>query len=224
LLPKNAREKTRNAWYQGVGAKFHDSVYRKTDAYQRESGIHYRSKNPQREFFDLLRARLGPALSHRYDLDDADLAPEILSALQKIAKLRGAAVARLPETILLRVVIRNEPDRVFTLIHNDDHSNVAVLLLEQARRRPERDTLSVVPGIVSAYPNAFWVVHEDDLPRLARSLANIRNAADYRTVAARFAVSRNGARFWQEGDWVLNTYRNLDPIEWGILDYSRYER
>ena len=224
FLPKASREKIRNAWYQGTGAKFRDSVYRKVDAYQRESGIHYRSKNPQREFFDLLRARLGPALSHRYDLDDAALAPKLHKALQKIARLRGAAVARLPETVLLRVVIRNEPDRIFTLIHNDDHSNVAVLLFEQARRRPERDTLSVVPGIVGAYPNAFWVVHEDDLPRLARDMANVGSAADYRALAARFAVSRNGARFWQEGDWVLNTYRNLEPIEWGILDYSRYVR
>lgn len=224
FLPKAAREKTRNSWYQGVGAKLRDSVYRKVGAYQRESGIHYRSKNPQREFFDLLRVRLGSALSHRYDLETADLSPALQKSLQKIARLRGAAVARLPEIVLLRVVIRNEPDRIFTLIHNDDHSNVAVLLFEQARRRPDRDTLSVVPGIVGAYPNAFWVAHEDDLPRLARDLSNVRSAADYRALVSRFAVSRNGARFWQESDWVLNTYRNLEPVEWGILDYSRYER
>ncbi|MFT3929736.1 MAG: fatty acid cis/trans isomerase [Spongiibacteraceae bacterium] len=224
FLPKAAREKTRNGWYQGVGAKFRDSVYRKVGAYQRESGIHYRSKNSQREFFDLLSARLGSALTHRYDLEASTLTPVLQKSLQKIARLRGAAVAYLPETVLLRVVIRNEPDRIFTLIHNNDHSNVAVLLFEQARRRPERDSVSVVPGIVGAYPNAFWVVHEDDLPQLARDLAKVRTSAGYRAIAARYAVARNGARFWQEGDWVLNTYRNLEPIEWGILDYSRYER
>ena len=224
FLPKAARDKTRNAWYQGVGAKLRDSVYRKVAAYRRESGIHYRSKNPQREFFDLLRARLGPALSHRYDLDAAKLSPTLQSALQKVAQLRGNAVAFLPETILLRVVIRNEPDRIFTLLHNADRSNVSVLLFEQIWRRPERDTLSVVPGIVGAYPNAFWVVHEDDLPRLARDLAAVRDPNGYRALAARVAVPRSSARFWQEGDWALNTYRNLEPIEWGILDYSRYER
>lgn len=224
FLPKAVREKTRNAWYEGVGAKLRDSVYRKVAAYQRESGIHYRSKNPQREFFDLLRARLGPALSQRYDLADAKLSPPLQSALEKMAQLRGEAVASLPETILLRVVIRNEPDRIFTLIHNDAHSNVAVLMFEQARRRPERDTLSVVPGIVGAYPNAFWVVREDDLPSLASELAAVRGPNGYRALAAHVAVSRNSSKFWQEGDWVLNTYRNLEPIEWGILDYSRYER
>lgn len=224
FLPKATREKMRNSWYQGVGAKVRDSVYRKVESYRIESGIHYRSKNPQREFFDLVRERMGPALSHRYDLADAKLSPTLQAALQKIAQLRGAAVASLPETILLRVVIRNEPDGIFTLIHNDDHSNVAVLLFEQARRRPERDTLSVVPGIVGAYPNAFWVVREDDLPRLARDLAAVRGPSGYRALAARVAVARSSAKFWQEGDWVLNTYRNLEPIEWGILDYSRYER
>ncbi len=224
FLPKAVREKTRNSWYQGVGAKLRDSVYRKVSEYRRESGIRYRSKNPQREFFDLLRARLGPALSHRYDLAAVKLAPPLQTALQKIAQLHGEAVAYLPETVLLRVVIRNEPDRLFTLIHNDDHSNVAVLLFEESRRRPQRDTLSVVPGIVGAYPNAFWVVHEDDLPRLAREMAAVRGPNGYRALTARVAVARNSARFWQEGDWVLNTYRNLEPIEWGILDYSRYER
>jgi hypothetical protein len=224
FLPKAIREKTRNSWYEGSGAKLRDSVYRKVSAYQRESGIHYRSKNPQSEFFDLLRARLSPALSHRYELDDKELSPSLQSALQKIAQLRGNSVAYLPETILLRVIIRNDADRIFTLIHNDAHSNVAVLLFEQARRRPDRDTLSVVPGIVGAYPNVFWVVHEEDLPRLARDLAAVRGPEGYRALAARVAVRRNSAKFWQESDWMLNTYRNLEPIEWGILDYSRYER
>ncbi len=224
FLPKAVRDKTRNSWYQGVGAKMRDSVYRKVGAYQRESGIHYRSKEPQRELFDLLRARLGSALGHRYDLSATQLSPEVTAALQKIATLRGAAVSRLPEVVLLRVVIRNGPDRLFSLLHNDAHSNVAVLLFEQARRRPERDTLSVLPGIVGAYPNAFWVVHEDDLPSLARDLAAVRSGADYRRLAARVAVTRNGGRFWQEADWALNTYRNLEPIDWGVLDLSRYER
>ncbi len=224
FLPKASRDTIRNSWYQGVGAKFRDSVYRKVGDYQRESGIHYRSKKPQREFFDLMRARLGSALSHRYDLSSENLSPELQASLQKIAQLRGAPVASLPETVLLRVVIRNEPDRIFTLIHNDDHTNVAVLLFEQARRRPERDTLSVVPGIVGAYPNAFWVVNEDDLSRLARDLAAVRGPNGYRALARRVAVQRSAAKFWQEADWVLNSYRNREPIEWGILDYSRYER
>jgi len=224
FLPKAVRDKTRSAWYEGVGAKLRDSVYRKVSTYQRESGINYRSKQPQREFFDLLRARLGPALSDRYDLGAETLPAPLQGSLRKLAQLRGTAVAYLPETILLRVVIRNEPDRLFTLVHNNDHSNVAVLLFEQARRRPQRDTLSVVPGIVGAYPNAFWVVHEDELPRLARELSAVRGPNGYRALAARYAVSRNSAKFWQEGDWVLNTYRNLEPVEWGILDYSRYER
>lgn len=224
FLPKSTRDKTRNTWYEGVSVNSRDSAYRKASAYRRESGIHYRSKNSQREFFDLVQARLGSALSHHYDIDAANLSPALQSSLNKIAQLRGRSVANFPETILLRVIIRNEPDRIFTLIHNDARSNVSVLLSEQGRRRPERDTLSVVPGIVGAYPNAFWVVHEDDLARLARDLSAVRGVNGYRALAARFAVSRNGSKFWQEGDWALNTYRNLEPIEWGILDYSRYER
>lgn len=224
FLPKKIREKERSSWYQGIGAKARDSVYRDAGAYQRETGIDYRSKNPKAEFFALLKARMADALSQRYDLTDNTLPASARAALTKIAQLRGNAAAYLPEVLLLRVVIRGEADQLYTLLHNADHANVAVLFLEKARRRPQFDDVTLVPGIIGAYPNAFWVVNETDLPQLARELSAVEGPHSYAALAARYAVRRTDARFWQESDWILNTYRNLEPIEWGVLDYSRYER
>jgi hypothetical protein len=224
FLPKAKREAERNSWYQGVGAKLRDSVYRKTAAYQHETGITYRSKNPKREFFDLLRGYLGPALSHRYDLTDASLDEPARKALQSIAKLRGWPASYLPELVYLRLVIRGAPDKVFTLVRNADHDNVAVLLLEKARRRPQFDTVTLLPGIVGAYPNAFWVVRDDELPQLAARLSALDSAAAYRRLERDLGVARNSPKFWQQSDWLHNIYRESEPIEWGILDYSRYQR
>jgi fatty acid cis/trans isomerase CTI len=224
FLPKAKREAERNSWYQGVGAKLRDSVYRRAVVYQHETGIVYRSKNPKREFFDLLRDYQGSALSQHYQLSRAELEAPARIALQKIAKLRGWPVSYLPELIYVRVLIRGAPDQVFTLIHNVDHSNVAVLLMEKARLRPQYDSLTLVPGIVGAYPNAFWVVKDSDLPRLATRLATLNGSAAYRKLTRDFGVARSNPKFWQHSDWLHNIYREREPIEWGVLDYSRYEK
>ncbi|HSB95236.1 MAG TPA: fatty acid cis/trans isomerase, partial [Spongiibacteraceae bacterium] len=224
FLPKAKREAERNSWYQGVGAKMRDAVYRNAMMYQHETGITYRSKNPKREFFDLLRDYLGPALSQHYQLRDIELDAPGRSALQKIAKLRGWPVSYLPELIYVRVLIRGAPDQVFTLIHNVDHSNVAVLFLEKARLRPQFDSVTLVPGIVGAYPNAFWVVKDSDLPQLAARLAALDGNAAYRRLERDIGVARSSPKFWQHSDWLHNIYREREPIDWGALDYSRYEK
>lgn len=224
FLPKAKREAERKSWYEGVGATLRDSVYRKTSAYQHETGIAYQTKNPKREFFALLSARLGTSLSHRYDLAASDTPPNLLAPLQKLMQLKGSRIAYLPEVVLLRVVIRGEPDRLFTLIHNRDRSNVAVLFFEQAQWRPQFDTLTVVPGVIGAYPNAFWVIGENELPLLVQQLAKVNGPKSLREATARFVIGRTNPKFWRQSDWILNEYRNLDPVGWGILDYSRYER
>lgn len=224
FLPRAQREGLRNSWYRGVGAKLRDSVYRKVPEYQSETGIAYHGKDPKAEFFELVRNELGAALEHRYDLKDVAVSEPALEALQKLATLRGRPVAALPEVIFLRVIRKNAPDEVFTLIHNDDYSNVAVLLFDRQRRRPQFDTLTVVPGFIGAYPNAFWRVPEEKVPQLVQAVAALEGPEGYRAFQKKYGVLRNGENFWRQSDWMHSTYRERDPVAWGIFDYSRYER
>ena len=220
FLPRARRESERNGWYQGVGAKQRESVYRKSDAYRHETGIVYRSKNSKREFFELLRARIEPAAQPPAPAG-AELDESARAALQKIGALRGRPVSYLPELTYLRLVIRGAPDQIFTLIHNVDRSNVSAL--EQSRRRPLLDTATLVPGIVGAYPNSIWVVKDSDLPQLARSLAALDSKASYLRLEDAIGVARSNPKFWQHSDWLHNIYRELEPVGWGALDFSRYD-
>jgi hypothetical protein len=224
FLPRAQREPLRDSWYRGVGAKLRDAVYRKVPEYQHETGITYRSKHVLPEFFAQLRDYLGSAVEHRYDLEGTELGPPAEAALRELAALRGRAAAQLPELVFLRVVRKNAPDAVFSLIHDDDHSNVAVLFLEKERRRPQFDALTVAPGFIGAYPNAFWKVQESELPQLVRAVAALRSAGAYRTLQKRYGVLRSSDDFWRQSDWMHSTYRQRDAIGWGMLDYNRYEK
>lgn len=224
FLPKARREAERNTWYRGVGAKLRDSVYRRSVVYQNETGIDYRTKNPKREFFERWRDRLGPVAQPVHPLDGVDVDAPTLAALKKIDGVHGWPASYLPELVYVRLVIRGAPDQVFTLIHNSDHSNVAALLLERARRQPQFDTATLVPGIVGAYPNALWVVRDSDLPQLAQRLATLDGPVAYRRIVRDFGVARSDPKFWQHSDWLHNTYREIDPIGWGVLDFNRYDK
>lgn len=223
FLPQKKRETERNSWYQGVGATLRDSVYAKVPTYRTESGMTYKTRDYKGEFFAQMRTRMGAALDARYALTEAVAGAELLAPLQQIASLRGAAIASMPEVVFLRVVRKGAPDEVYTLLHNADYANVAVLLLDRERRRPQFDSLTVVPGIIGAYPNAFWRVTDTELPELARRLAAVRSPLDYRAVQQRYAIGRDNAKFWPYADWLHRTYRELAPVEWGLFDFNRYE-
>lgn len=224
FLPKARREAERNSWYQGVPTKLRDPVYRKTDTYRQETGIDYRSRNPKGEFFKLLHARLGSAAAKHYSLDGPELDAPTRTALRKIGSLRGWPASYLPELTYLRLVIRGAPDQVFTLIHNVDRSNVALPFLKQAQGRPRFDTVTLVPGIVGAYPSAIWVVKDSELPELARRLVTLDGQAAYLRLQGEVAIARTNPKFWQHSDWLHNIYREREPIGWGVLDFSGYER
>lgn len=223
FLPAAVRDRERDSWYQGVGAKLRDSVYRKVPEYRRETGVVYGSGDPKEELFEQLRQRLAPVLDHRHELAGLALPQPTLSELERLGALRGRAVSWLPEVVFLRLVRKGAPDLPFTLIRDADHSNVAVLLLEQERRRPQRDALTLATGFIGAYPNAFWVVTESELPALVQGLGALDSPAAFRALQRRFAVSRSDPRFWEYSDWMHRAYREREPVLWGLFDYNRYE-
>jgi hypothetical protein len=241
FLPLSMRDAERERWYQGLGASARDGVYRKVNRYGIDTAIEYRSDDPKREFFAMVAKRLGPALNRRYALPGVDAgrdggidgggddeyrggwSAEARAALQQLASVRGTAASLLPEISFIRVLRKGAPDAVFTLLRDSDHSNVAVLLLEEQRRRPQRDRLTLVPGFIGAYPNRFLVVPEEELPRLVRMVRNLQNDGDYRALMRYYGVQRTDPAFWRHSDWLLRAWREAEPLGWGLFDLNRYQ-
>ena len=93
--------------------------------------MRYRSGDPQRELYELLRQHLAPVLDARFDLagvPDGRLRAE----LQSLAAVKGASLSWLPEMSVLRIDDAAGAPRYFTLLRNTAHANVAHL----ARRSP----------------------------------------------------------------------------------------
>ena len=113
--------------------------------------------------------------------------------------------------------------RYITILRNNAHLNITSMFEESKNRAPDEDTLSVVSGLLGSYPNALWRVEASELPQFADSLASIETAADYERFVDEYGVRRTDPNFWQHSDAMHAAWQREDPVEYGILDFSRLE-
>ena len=94
---------------------------------------------------------------------------------------------------------------------------------EAKRRVPSEDTLTVVPGFLGAYPNAFYRVTLQDLPQFVAAVSQLASESQYSAVVDRFGVRRNDPNFWAHSDLIFDQVQALSYAERGVLDFGRVE-
>ena len=222
LLPQAARVPTRDYWYRGASDSVKDHVYGRRAQLDLETGIDYRTADPQRELFGLLRARLAAVLAPRFDL--STVADESLRRdLQALGDVRGASTVWLPEVAFVRVDDPPRPPQWFTLLRDTAHSNVSHIFLEKHALLPEENALTLVPGFIGAYPNAVYRVRRAELPALAAAIRGLASEEDYRKLADRFAIRRTNPAFWAASDAMNDAYARSGSPDAGLLDLNRLE-
>ncbi len=128
----------------------------------------------------------------------------------------------MPQTVF--VEISGESGNSYaTIVRNNAHLNITSLFGEKKYRAPEEDTLSVVPGFLGAYPNAFLVVDEADLDHFVDTVTTMRVESDYTLLLDNFGVRRTSPDFWRQGDAFHAAFEIDSPIEYGLFDYNRLE-
>jgi hypothetical protein len=222
LLPAAQRDAVRNYWYRDAPESVKNYLFGSNAWFQQDSGIDYRSSDPQRELYDLLRARLTPVLDNGFDLSTLTDAA-MRNNLQTLAEVRGRSLSLMPEAAVLRLDDPAGGSRYFNLLRNTSHSNVTHLADENKELLPDENTLTVVPGFIGAYPNALYVMPRTALPEFTAAVRALSSAADYRALADRFAIRRTHPQFWAYSDALQDAYLDLAPAEAGLFDYNRLE-
>jgi hypothetical protein len=128
----------------------------------------------------------------------------------------------LPELSMLTIETAKGPEP-FTLIHNDGHTNVASMFHEKDRRLPAEDTLTVVPGFLGSYPNAFFKVPQAGLHQFVDAVSNLAAESNYAQLMNDYGIRRSDPGFWAHSDLIFGEVETLDYPDRGVLDYSRIE-
>jgi len=219
FLPQERRQAEIAHWYQGA----QKDVQEYLDAYFSHEVLpppyDYKTSHPKLELFQALQRHLGKVLDHRHDLSQSRLPAATITELKQLDQVRGIAASIVPQTTLISV----KGSGLLTLLSNSAYTNISSMFNEADRRLPAEDSLTILNGVVGAYPNVFLQVELAEIPALVASIQQLRTEEDYVRLVDRFGVRRTDARFWSLSDQVHDEYRRSEPLTFGVLDYNRYE-
>ncbi|AKH68005.1 Fatty acid cis/trans isomerase (CTI) [Spongiibacter sp. IMCC21906] len=224
LIPKDRRQAVRKQWYQGSVSVLEKYLNVQMDRIQPDSGIEYSSNDPLMELYGILKHTLKTVQPTQYELSNGFTDKASIDALDAIENLPAAAIARLPQSAILAIESDDEKQRhYYTVLHHNKYTNISHMFGDEDRRQPQRDTVSVLYGIASAYPSVFISVKKAELSTLVKQLQNISNEEDYASLLTHFGVRRSNPRFWDFSDTLHKTFKKAQPITSGLLDYNRLE-
>ena len=236
LLPKSDRKAELDDWYQDMGAIKTNFSYAPLDTGSK-TGIKYLTNDHKRELIDLLLTETTNANAMSNDnLNRCEIncyrssqAPwlqaveQSLSSLAKVSFTQKSGLKLLPEVTFLRVEGDNNQKAVYTLIRNRYHDNVAFLIGESLRYQPEKDTLTIYPGVIGSYPNFIFTVAASEIDSFKLALVNAKDEDRFDKLSARWGVRRTHPKFWDILHDISAWHSNESPFEAGIFDVNRYQ-
>lgn len=223
LLPIADRHRLMESWYQDPSTQLSAFIQRDVKKFEQPTSIEYKTQNTQAELYQLLKQRLQPVLGDRYEIKNTGLAPHYEAVLRQIDNIKGKGLLSLPQLVTVLITTDSGQEQVFTLIHNNSHTNISSLFDEESNRDPENDDLTFVKGVVGSYPSAFLQMQEQDITDFYQRLSSMQNNQDYVAILDKYGVRRSDPNFWAFSDKISQWYKNDQPIESGLLDYNRFE-
>lgn len=223
FLPAKEGEAQLAHWYRDSEARvvqYLDYMRLRDDG---ETGIEYQTDNPKRELYDLIHQHLGRGIVpddpiNRGTNDEGDTQH---LALQVLAGIRGESLTRMPELAMLRVKRSSGEFDLYTLLRNVSHTNVSHIFGEVKRVVAQEQTLTVVPGVLGAYPNLMFDITQDELADFVAGVASLTDEHSFTVLVDRFGMRRSNPDFWDYSDWLYARYLQQQPVEAGLLDYNR---
>ena len=147
---------------------------------------------------------------------------EDFKELEKLVVKPAEFAASFGDVAFIRVRTGKSAGRAYTIVHNKAHASVSMLLFEAERREPWRDTLNIVAGFASSYPNMYFDVDQKDLSKFVERVKAVRKEADYKKLVDEFGVQRGSSAFWALHDWFNEESLRLNPIGAGHFDLNRF--
>jgi hypothetical protein len=221
LLPEDARIRERDDWYRGAHDKIKAFVANPMFENYSKPGIPYRTDDQKGELYELLKDRLSGVLPVKHTMSIIENA-QTRQELDRLNRLVGTPVNLLPQTAFL-LIAGNSGDEYVTLLRNDAYTNMATVFKSQKNRLPEDDTLTAIPGLLGAYPRAFYRVEAQDLSSFVDAVSGLETESDYTRLMDDYGIRRTDTNFWEFSDRLHSAFRNMDPVTYGMFDYNRLE-
>ncbi len=223
FLPQDMRHEEHASWYKDQSPQLSEFLQRNIKPFNQPSQVPYQTDDPKSELFDILKTQLAPVLGSRYEIEQTHLSRDSEYKLKRINKIRGETLIPFPQISMIMIEAESGQQELFTLLRNNAHTNISSLFDEESNRDIANDTLTLVKGTLGSYPAAFYTLQESQIEDFVRLFESIESEEDYVKLLDRFAIRRSSPKFWEFSDKVHHWYQVNYPIEYGLLDYNRFE-
>ena len=214
FLPPEKRTELRNYWYRDARRSSLEHVFQSSKVYRRPTDIDYKTDQPKQELLQRLQERIHGAKAEPYTYRDANLA--------RLENHIGQHNSFMPEVSFINI-FDAETDLAYTILRNSGYSNIAQLFLDDLRRLPAEDSLTVAKGFIGAYPNTFLQVNTRQLSQFVDDVIALKSTGDYQRLLDNYGVHRNSPWFWRASDKFQTMYQSTTPENVGLFDYNRYQ-
>lgn len=223
FLPPKMRHDARAKWYVGADAQINLFLAHKMANQKRGTSLSFHTDDPVKELIVKISDQFPQLSENQDDLNRChDLKCRVSTPLSQLTSTPGKFVQQMPDLVVLRVRDSKIGDQVYTIIRNKAHTNVAFIFGEEKRRRPEDDTLSIVPGFMGSYPNFFFSIDTGQQDEFVAALLAMKNVVDFEQFIETYGIRRTSPKFWKTSDWFNAQYTRINPVEAGLLDLNRY--
>ncbi|WP_418642963.1 fatty acid cis/trans isomerase [Vibrio chaetopteri] len=223
LLPNTVRHQEFSSWYQEQSPQFSKFLQRNIKPFSQPTQELYLTENYKQELYGKLQSKLEPVIHDRFKIVNTGLSEKNEALLRSIDDIRGEGLQTVPQIVMVMIEADNGNQQLFTLLHNNAHINISSLFSEQKNRDYKNDDLTFVRGVIGSYPSAYLNFKESEIENFVVALRNINGEEDYVKLLDNYAVRRSSPDFWQFSDQVHEFYQRTQPIEFGLLDYNRFE-
>lgn len=237
LIPDGQRTGILHDWYQHSGKLKFGIFYENIDDVS-PSAENFTTEDPKQELVSRILQRFESVNAMADDpinrcqamncvrsnqplwIQKADQALSTIAA-RPAADLAG--INRLPEVTFVRVKHGQDKRTVYTLLRDRAHTNVAFILGEELRYQPEKDHLTVYPGITGSYPNFIFDVPASDIEEFALLLGIAKKEEHFEHIVNTWGVRRTHPQFWEILHDITGWQKEHEPHIAGIFDINRYE-
>lgn len=142
LLPKDVRHIEHSSWYQNQSAQLSDYLQRNIAPFDQPTSVVYKTADPKRELLDMIKDKLAPVLDNRFEIVETGFGRKNEALLNQVNLIKGEGLRHVPQLVMIMIEGENGEEQLFTMIHNNAHSNISSLFNEEGNRDYANDDLT----------------------------------------------------------------------------------
>jgi len=236
FLPADKRQAIYDSWYVGKASRnvpAHALPSIDPDV-TLPAEIAFKTDDPKREFLQMVLGHVQftdtadpinrPRPGQNVELDRTGRSMRsIVAAAEDTGPQYRKFKTMLPEATFIRVDTPGKDPAVYTMTRDRDYMTKAFASSKLLYNDVAKDRVSILPGVVSAYPNFMFRVDENEVEEFAANLTDADTPEKFTAVVERWGVRRTNPDFWPILHSFTDYVRRTRPLEAAVFDINRYK-